>query len=58
MLFISFPLFPPFSLRQIITNFQARLLTSERCCSCQNIVYGLLECSNGSNQVGDHTGIC
>ena len=48
---------PSFSLQQMTTNFQARLLTSKRCCSCQKIVYCLLGCSNDSNQVGDHTEI-
>ena len=38
------------------TNFQASLLTSERCLFTPKDCF--LGCSNGSNQLGDHDGIC
>ena len=39
----------------IYTNFQASLLTSECCLFAPKDVLG---CSNGSNQMSDHNGIC
>ena len=57
MLFISFPLFPIFSLRQLTTKFERCLLCPENSLFALKLCLLSLECSNHFNEVGDHTEI-